>query len=326
MNPLPFPETLLEFQNTFPNESACAAYLEKLRWPDGFSCQRCGLAGEPYRFAKRITVLRCRSCGADNRLTAGTVMQDSKMPLQTWFWAAYLVTSYTPGISATQFQRQLGINRYETAFQMLHKLRIATVRPDRDLIGSDGHVEVDEAFVGGRTRGKGQGMTHKVLVGAAVEVRTLDKPRRNGERKVYAGRLRLALITDRKKATLDKFVRESVLTGSKVITDGWYGYDNLKALGYDHQPTVIGGDDEKIDAVLPMVHLVFSNLKTWLLGTHHGVSSRHLAAYLNEFTFRFNRRFYPMISVNSVLGIMTSTPGRTYKDLYEKKRGSGERD
>ncbi len=106
-------------------------------------------------------------------------MQDSRMPLQTWFWAAYLVTSYTPGISATQFQRQLGLNRYETAFQMLHKLRIATVRPDRDLIGSDGHVEVDEAFVGGKTRGEGHGMTHKVLVGAAVEVRTLDKHRRN---------------------------------------------------------------------------------------------------------------------------------------------------
>jgi len=318
MNLPTFPNTLPEFQKTFPNEAACVVYLEKLCWPDGFVCQRCGLAGEPYRFKNRTTVLRCRSCGFDNRLTSGTVMQDSRTPLQIWFWAAYLVTSYTPGISATQFQRQLGIKRYETAFQILHKLRVATVRPERDVIGSDGHVEIDEAFVGGKTRAEGKGVTHKVLVAAAVEVRTLGKPRRNGERKVYAGRLRLAVITDRGQVALEKFVRESVLPGSNVVTDGWVGYDNLEALGYNHQPTVIGGDHEKTDAVLPMVHLVFSNLKTWLLGTHHGVSSHHLPAYLNEFTFRFNRRFYPMIAVNSVLGIMASIPGRTYNELYER--------
>lgn len=323
MNLPTFPETLLEFQNTFPNELACVAYLEKLRWPNGFICHRCRLAGEPYRFTNRVTILRCRSCGADNRLTAGTVMQDSKMPLQIWFWAAYLVTSYTPGISATQFQRQLGLKRYQTAFQLLQKLRIATVRPERDLIGSDGHVEVDEAFVGGKTRGEGQGITHKVLVAAAVEVRTLKEPLRKGERKVFAGRLRLSTITGRSKAALDKFVQESVLPGSNVITDGWYGYDNLKSLGYDHQPTIIRGDHEKTDAVLPMVHIVFSNLKTWIQGTHHGVSPKHLAAYLNEFTFRFNRRFYPMIAVNSVLGIMTSVPGQTNKELYGGKPGNG---
>lgn len=320
MNLPAFPDTLSEFQRTFPDESACIAYLEKLRWPNGFVCQRCKLSGEPYRFKNRITVLRCRCCGADNRLTAGTVMQNSRTPLQIWFWAAYLVTSHTPRTSATQFQRQLGIKRYETAFQILHKLRIATVRPERDVIGSDGHVEIDEAFVGGRTRGKGKGVTDKALVAAAVEVRTLEKPRRNGERKVYAGRLRLAVITDRGQITLERFVRQSVLPGSNVVTDGWVGYDNLETLGYSHQSTVISGDHEKTDAVLPMVHLVFSNLKTWLLGTHHGVSSRHLPTYLNEYTFRFNRRFYPMIAVNSVLGIMASIPGQTYKELYECKQ------
>jgi transposase-like protein len=156
-----------------------------------------------------------------------------------------------------------------------------------------------------------------------VEVRSLNKPLRKGERKVYAGRLRLSTITDRGKVALEKFVQESVLSGSNVITDGWYGYDNLKALGYDHQPTIIRGDHEKTDVVLPMVHIVFSNLKTWLLGTHHGVSPKHLAAYLNEFTFRFNRRFYPMIAVNSVLGIMTSVPGQTNKELYGRKTGNG---
>jgi transposase-like protein len=317
-----FPDTLLDFQKTFPDEDACASYMEGLRWPEEFVCPHCSSVGEPYRFANRRTVLRCRSCKADTRLTAGTIMQDSRTPIQIWFWGAYLLTSFTPGISATQFQRQMGVKNYETAFQILHKLRMAMVRPGRDKIGSDGYLEIDEAFVGGRTRGEGRGVTHKVLVAAAVEVRSLENPLRKGERKVYAGRLRLAMVKDRSAAALEAFVSDSVIPGSSIVTDGWGGYDNLKTLGYNHQPTVINGDHSKTDAALPMVHLVFSNLKTWLLGTHHGVSPHHLPAYLNEFTFRFNRRFYPMGAIDSVLGIMANIPGRTYKDLYEVKQRS----
>ena len=244
-------------------------------------------------------------------------MHQTRMPLQMWFWAAYLVMSHTPGLSAVQFQRQLGINRYETAFQILHKLRAAMVRPDRERIGTEGQVEIDEAFVGGKTRGEGRGVTHQVLVAAAVEVRKLAKPNHKGERKIYAGRLRLARVTDRGKPALEAFVKESVEPGSIVVSDGWQGYNNLKALGYDHRPTVINGDHEKTDAVLPMVHLVFANLKSWIDGTHHGVSQHHLPAYLNEFVFRFNRRFYPMTAVNSVLGISMQVRGPTYKSLYE---------
>jgi transposase-like protein len=191
------------------------------------------------------------------------------------------------------------------------------VRPERDRIGSDGHVEVDETFVGGRTRGEGRGVTHKVLVVAAVEVRVLTKPHRKGIRKLYAGRLRLARVADRGKTALEAFVKASVEPGSTIVSDGWQGYDNLTTLGYKHRPTHISGDREKMDAVLPMVHLVFSNLKAWLGGTHHGVSSKHLPAYLNEFVFRFNRRFYPMTAVNSVLGISVRVVGPTYQGLYD---------
>lgn len=317
MPDLPFPKTLPEFQKAFPDEAACAAYLERLRWPAGFACPQCSVVGNPYRFIDRKRVLRCRSCLADTHLTAGTIMQDTRTALPVWFWAAYLVTSYTPGLSAVQFQRQLGIKRYETAFQILHKLRAAMVRPERERIGSNGHVEVDESFVGGRTRGEGRGITHKVLVAAAVEVRVLAKPYRKGERKSYAGRLRLVRVSDRGKPALEAFVKASVETGSTIVSDGWQGYDNLTTLGYDHQPTVISGDHEKMDAVLPMVHLVFSNLKTWIGGTHHGVSRQHLQAYLNEFVFRFNRRFYPITAVNSVLGISMRVVGPTYQELYE---------
>lgn len=244
-------------------------------------------------------------------------MHGTRTPLLVWFWGAYLATTHTPGLSAVQFQRQLGIKRYETAFQILHRLRAAMVRPGRGKIGTDGwHVEVDETYVGGRTRGEGRGTTHKVLVAGAVEVRVLTKPRRTGERQLYAGRLRLALVPNRTKPTLERFVQAAVVPGTTVVTDAWTGYEGLTALGYEHHPITINGDQTRTDESLPLIHLVFSNLKAWLLGTHHSVSPRHLPAYLNEFVFRFNRRFYPMTAVDSVLGIGMRTTGPTKEALY----------
>ena len=154
---LPFPHSLPEFQRLFPDDAACAAYLEKARWGDGFACPHCGTAGEPFHFENRPGVLRCRKCRQNTGLTVGTVMERSHTPLNVWFWAAYLVASQTPGMSAVQFQRQLGLSRYETAFQILHKLRSGMVRPNQDRIGGQpkNHVEVDETWVGGRTRGEG---------------------------------------------------------------------------------------------------------------------------------------------------------------------------
>ena len=170
---LPFPHSLPEFQRLFPDDAACAAYLEKARWGDGFACPHCGTAGEPFHFENRPGVLRCRKCRQNTGLTVGTVMERSHTPLNVWFWAAYLVASQTPGMSAVQFQRQLGLSRYETAFQILHKLRSGMVRPNQDRIGGQpkNHVEVDETWVGGRTRGEGRGVHHKVPVSCAIEVR-----------------------------------------------------------------------------------------------------------------------------------------------------------
>jgi len=123
MSDLPFPRSLPEFQKLFPDDAACAAYLEAAKWREGFVCGHCNTAGDPFRFEARPGVLRCRKCRKDSRLTAGTVMEGTHTPLSVWFWAAYLVSSQTPGMSAVQFQRQLGLTRYETAFQILHKLR-----------------------------------------------------------------------------------------------------------------------------------------------------------------------------------------------------------
>lgn len=309
-----FPTTLLEFQRIFPDERACSNDLEQIRWPAGFVCGWCGESGEAYRFENRPMVLRCHKCQRNTSLTAGTVMHATRTPLQIWFWGAYLVSTQTPGMSALQFQRQLGLSRYETAFQLLHKLRAGMVRPDRDRIGAQWPIELDEALVGGKTRSEGRGIHHKVYVAGAVEVR--QKQDKRGRRDAYAGRLRLQVLNDRGKRSLETFVTDNIEPHSHITTDGWQGYDNLATRGYDHQSVVLDGDPEKTEKVLPMIHLVFSNLKAWLLGTHHGVSAQHLPAYLDEFVFRFNRRFYPMTAFDSVLGIGTRVPGPTYDALY----------
>src|SRR3972149_5128659 len=222
---LPFPRSLPEFQRLFPDEAACAAYLERARWSGGFICDHCEASREPYRFANRPGFLRGRHGNRDASLTASAVMERSHTPLSVWFWAAYLDASQTPGMSAVQFQRQLGLPRYETAFQILHKLRAGMVRPDQDRIGGNPgeHVEADETYVGGRTRDKGRGVHDMVLVAGAVEVKQrrhdggLNK-RRTGR---YAGRVRLAVVPDRSAKSLGGFIKRVVTPGAPLITDDW---------------------------------------------------------------------------------------------------------
>src|SRR5271165_2239569 len=193
-------------------------------------------------------------------------------------------------------------------------------RPDQNRIGGrpKEHVEVDETWVGGRTRGEGQGIHHKTLVAAAVEVRhrkpgTAQDKRKDGR---YAGRVRLAIAADRSADSLCGFVENAVMPGSLIVTDDWSGYASLRKRGYDHHAIAESGDPEVVEQFMPMIHLVFSNLKTWLNGIHHGVSAKHLQAYLNEFTFRFNRRFYPFNAFRSLLGIAGGVEAPTYADLY----------
>jgi hypothetical protein len=325
-----FPTSLPEFQKVFPNDAACAKYLEASRWPNGFVCPGCGATGQPYRFKARPSVLRCRQCKFNTSLLSGTVMQSTHTPLSVWFWGGYLVTTQTPGQSALQFQRQLGLSRYETAFQILHKLRAGMVRPERDEIGGEHLVEVDECLVGGTNRGGGKGRHDMAIVVGAVEVRRRKDAEDRAashlqehaggvplKKLVYAGRLRLRVITARDAKNLIPFIHESVAKDTMIRTDGWSIYEELPLLGYRHDPLILAGDPDKAQAHLPMIHLVFSNLKTWILGTHHGaIAQHHLQAYLNEYVFRFNRRFYPMTAFNSVLGLATRSVPPTYAALY----------
>jgi len=254
---------------------------------------------------------------------AGTVMELTHTPLSVWFWAAYLLTTQTPGISAVQFQRQLGLSCYETAFQILHKLRVGMVRPDQDRIGGKPEeiVEADETYVGGRTHGKGRGVHDMVIVACAVEVRQRKHTGSLNKRKTgrYAGRVRLAIVSDRSAKSLGGFIESAVAPGATIITDDWSGYAKLGELGFSHTAVAERGDMQVAETFLPIIHLVFSNLKTWLRGTHHGVSPQHLQAYLNEFTFRFNRRFYPFNAFRSLLGIAGDVTAPTYAELYAAK-------
>lgn len=240
-------------------------------------------------------------------MTAGSVLHATRTPLHLWFWAAYLVSTATPGISALQLQRQLGLRRYETAWMMLHKLRRAMVNPERELL--TGPVEVDECFVGGNAEGLRGGREHgvKALVVVAVEVRGAG-----------SGRVRLQVIDNASAATLCGFVTASVRPAAVVHTDAWQGYKRLSKLGYDHRSRSqrahrrLHGDP---DDILPRVHRVISHLKTWLQGTHRGVSAEHLQAYLDEFTFRFNRRRTPMAAFQTLLGLGSHTTPTTYQQI-----------
>ena len=272
------------------------------RWPDGYLCPRCG-HGEAYELATRA-VLKCRKCGYQTSVTAGTVLHATRLPIRPWFWAAYLVATYTPGISAVQLQRQLGITRYETAWAMLQKLRRAMVRPERDRI--TGPVEVDDAYLGGLEEGRRGGRQRggsKAIVVAAVEIRGRG-----------SGRIRLGVVEDVSGDSLVGFVEGAVAPGSVVYTDAWMGYVPLKTKGYDHRSRTQGAA-RNAATLLPRAHRVFSNLKTWLMGTHHGVGRKHLPHYLNEFVFRFNRRRIPMAAFQTLLGLGTVRASTPYDSI-----------
>jgi transposase-like protein len=210
---------------------------------------------------------------------AGTIFQDTRTPLTTWFRAMWWVTSQKTGVSALGLQRVLGLRSYKTAWSWLHKLRRAMVRPGRDRLR--GYVEVDEAYIGGvHPRRVGRQTETKALVVVAVE---LDHDR--------LGRIRLRRIIDASARSLMPFVQEAIEPRSRIHTDGWLGYEPLRRHDYKHRVTFLEGQTRSASQLLPHVHQVVSLLKRWLLGTHHGaVTHEHLDYYLDEFTFRFNRR------------------------------------
>jgi transposase-like protein len=272
-----YPRTYREFVEWFPDEESCLVYLEKLRWPNGFICPACSSVSEPWHQTRGRLV--CPRCRHQTSATSGTVFDKTRTPLTTWFETAWHMTTAKNGLSAKTLQRTLGTS-YRTAWKMLHRYRIAMVRSEREPLS--GIVEVDESLVGGVDHGgkRGRG-ADKAIVVMAVEIK---------EPKGF-GRVRMRHLPDASGDKLVPFVCDVVTPGTTVQTDGWGGYNDLQQNGYVHQKKVLSSSDDPAHVSMPGVHRIASLLKRWILGTHQGaVSVEHLQSYLEEFTFRFNRR------------------------------------
>lgn len=266
-----YPKSLPEFEERFGSQEDCLRYLARLRWPNGFVCPQCS-SNDAWLTARGLW--HCRTCNRQTSITAGTVLHGVRSPLTIWFRAMWHITSQKYGANALGLKRTLGLGSYQTAWEWLHKLRRAMVRPGRDRLS--GIVQADEIYIGGKKKpGKrGRGAEGKVAVGIAVEDKDLEG----------IGRIRLATLPDVTSISLEAFIENSVAPGSTVVTDGWKSYDGLSTKGYRHEIC----EDPK-ELALP--HLVASLLKRWLLGTYQGaVRQGCLPYYLDEFTFRFNRR------------------------------------
>lgn len=276
------PKTLLEFQRRFSTEASCQRYLARWRWPNGFRCPACE-GTKAWRLTRR-RLYQCQGCRRQVSVTAGTAMHRSKLPLRVWFWAIFLLGRHKKGMSALQFQKDMGIGSYRSAWLLFHKVRACV--DESDAYPLKGLVEVDETLVGqygaGDPRGKDPG--HKSIVVAALEVKEAS-----------AGALRMARVDDYTTDSLSGFVRANVEKGAHLSTDGWRGYDQLEKEGYSREKAISSAQPRGARHLIgmPSLHTIFGNLKTWLAGRFHGVSGKYLPRYLAEFCYRFNRRFCP---------------------------------
>jgi hypothetical protein len=304
-----FPRSLSEFQEQFPDDAACAAYLAGKRWPDGFRCPRCGGAKSWQLPIRTPLTFLCAGCRKETSVTAGTIMHRSHLPLTVWFWAAYPMATHSNGMSALQLQSELGLGSYKSAWLLAMKLRLAMVAPGRSPLS--GLVEADETEIPFRTKDDppagGQGRSHdgKLLIAGAVEIRKGKKGR------PALGRARLCVIADYCASTLHAFMKASITSGATAKTDGFASYAGVPHVS--HEPHVIGPMAAHI--VLPGIHRLFSNLKTWGLGVYHGLRRKHLQAYLDEFVFRFDRRKCRHAAFDTLLGIAARHEPPPYKML-----------
>ncbi len=269
-----YPTTMLDFMHQFPDDDACRAYLEKMRWPNGFVCPRCQGTNASYVASRRLR--QCAACRYQVSVTAGTVFHATQTSLQEWFLAIFFLSRHKQGISALQFQRDTGLGSYQTAWTMLHKLRSALGRRTEQLL--KGVVETDEAFLGGSRSGgkRGRGAPNKSIVVVMVE-----------QREHTAGSAALEIVPDASWESLGPTVRGCIEgANTTLVTDGHGGYSPFQAAGVDHEVTTQAPGD-----ALPWAHILISNLKAWLLGTFRGVSHKHLDHYLKEFVYRLNRRW-----------------------------------
>ncbi len=303
-----YPRTLTELEQRFSTEEACGEYLFQLRWAEGFRCPVCGHS-EAWKL--KGDLFKCTACTHKTSVIAGTLFEGTRKSLVLWFRVIWWITSQKNGASALGLQHIIGLGSYKTAWMWLHKLRRAMVRPGRDRLS--GTVQVDEMYIGGEKPGKrGRGAEGKTLVLIAAQ-----------EDGRITGRIRLKQIADASAESLEMAVQEMVEPGTVVKTDGWKGYNGINSLGYKHR--IIRKTATIGDNLLPLCHREASLIKRWLTGTHQGaVSHEHLGYYLDEYTFRFNRRtsryrgklFYRLLQNAVALDAVS------YQDITKGVRGT----
>lgn len=269
-----------QFQKRFATEPRCRSYLIKQRWPEGFICPRCHHHGG--YFIKKRNSFQCQQCRYQASVTAGTIFHKTKTPLRKWFWMIYLLSQSKNSFSVLALQKLLNINDYRTAWLMAHKIRKALADRDaRYKLG--GLIEMDDGYFGERdVSGKrGRGAEKKAKVMVSVKLDEWESP-------LFAN---MTVVEHINKQEVAHVAAQNIEQDSTVKTDGFPSYNVLKEQGFTHQKEILH-DPENASKFLPWVHILISNCKAILRGTHHGVSTKHLSRYLSEFCYRFNRRFW----------------------------------
>jgi hypothetical protein len=265
----------MEFCEKYSTEEACREQLRQLRWPNGFACPRCGCV-ECYAVPTR-NKYQCKACHYQASLTSETVMHRSHLPLKTWFWAIYLVASDKRGYSAAQLSRQLKLP-YSTAWFLLHRIRDAMGQRDAEYLLS-GLVEMDDTYFGGPTSGgkRGRG-TKKTKAMVAVSKDSKGKPQF----------IKMRVVPNLRGKTIGSFAHDNIQPGSTIQSDGLLSYRKPLADNYTHQYEIYDPDT----GLLHWLHTIIGNAKASVNGTFHGLGGKHLQHYLDEFCFRFNRRYF----------------------------------
>jgi transposase-like protein len=323
---------ILEFMTEFGDERQCINYLAELRWPDGYVCSACG-GCKAWRLKSRVRVYQCTACAHQESVTSGTIFHRTRTPLPKWFLAAYLMGRDKRGVSAKFLERELEV-AYQTAWSILHKLRHGLSEDPAQPLG--GYLEADESYIGGRGDPKSPGRStnnpNKSLVVLAVEKKSASKSK-NGQHShalkrqhgFYAGSARIAVLPAASATELGSFLKGNVAAKSHLVTDGFAGYQGKKAALDDHlkHTAVIQGKGDNAAEFFPIIHALFSTIKAWIVGTHHGVSAKHLPRYLREWAYRFNRRNLAKGIDQYLIRRAVECATITYKQLVAGDRTAG---
>ena len=283
--------SLLDFQSRFPNEEACWEYLVKMRWPAGFRCPNCKKETKSCLKAKR-KIYKCYECSHECSVTAGTIFHKSRLPLRKWFWAIFLIATSKKGVSMLYLQRQLSIKSYRAAWLMGHKIRRAMIQRD-DMYQLSGTVETDEIHIGAKQTFKNRREfgPNKTPFLIAVQEWKSGSPR-------FVSFQELESIFEEHVLPA---IENKITKGSTLKTDGAGRYIKSVEAGYTVEQVIAQKNPELAHEHLKWVNTLTSNLKRFLISTYHGVGPRYRKAYLAEFAYRFNRRYWPYESFDRLL-------------------------